>query len=256
MAQRLLPAGPDEIFRAAEPVLTRFFGEGAYSLGGGTALAALWRHRHSTDIDLFMDVSAFRVVVMDDGRKRALEDALDRAVRPDFLEVRRGGLLKVLCGEGELGLYVPPSPIKAAPPVDWVHGTSVPLERPATILARKVHGRMIERSDLLLRDLYDLAAASELAPDDLQTVLDSVSDEDRLSLCDNLASLPVDLMSSPHLGRPLINAVLPAHLAENPALCVDIVRQMLDCDGGRNQQSSPSAPSNAPHGEGSAPHGC
>ena len=239
MAQRVLPTGPDEIFRAAEPVLTRFFGEGAYFLGGGTALAAVWRHRHSTDIDLFMDASAFRALVMNDGRKRALEGALSRAVRPDFLEIRRGGLLKILRGEGELGLYVPPSPIKAPPPVDWVRGTPVPLERPATILARKVHRRMIEHNDLLLRDLYDLAAASELAPDDLQAVLDSVSDEDRLSLCDNLASLPMDLMPSPHLGRPLINAVLPAHLADNPALCVDIVRQMLDCGSGRNQRLSP-----------------
>ncbi len=253
MAQRMLPAGPDEIFRAAEPVLTRFFGEGAYFLGGGTALAAVWQHRHSTDVDLFMDASAFHAVVMDDGRKRALEGALNRAVRPDFLEIRQGGLLKVLRGDGELGLYVPPSPIKALPPVNWVHGTPVPLEHPATVLARKVHRRMIEQNDLLLRDLYDLAAASELAPDDLQTVLDSVSEEDRLSLCDNLASLPTDLMSSPHLGRALINAVLPAHLAENPALCVDIVRRVLDCGSGRNQQLAPSDTSDAARDEGQAP---
>ena len=28
-------------------------------LGGGTALAARWRHRHSTDVDLFVDPAAY-----------------------------------------------------------------------------------------------------------------------------------------------------------------------------------------------------
>ena len=224
------------MFRLAEPVLTDFFGEGAYSLGGGTALAAVWQHRHSTDIDLFMDASAFRAVVMDDNRRASLESDLKRAVQPEFLEILPGGILNVTRNGVDLGLYIPPSPIKAEPPIDWVSGTSVPLERPATILARKVHGRMIEQNDFVLRDLYDLAAAADLAPDDLQTVLASISEDDRLSLCDSLISLPRDVMSSPHLGRPLIKAASPVHLANNPALCVDVVRQMLDCTGGRRRR--------------------
>ena len=79
MAQKVLPVGPDEIFRLAEPVLTDVFGEGAYCLGEGTALAAVWQHRHSTDVDLFMDGSAYRAVVTDTARRDALAAGLRRA---------------------------------------------------------------------------------------------------------------------------------------------------------------------------------
>ena len=150
-------------FRLAEPVLTDVFGEGAYCLGGGTALAAVWQHRHSTDVDLFMDGSAYRAVVTDTARRDALAAGLRSAVEPDMLDITPG-VLKMFADTGELGLYVPPSPLAWMPPVDQVAGTSVPLERPATILARKLHGRMLEVGDLMLRDLYDLAAAADMAP--------------------------------------------------------------------------------------------
>lgn len=228
MAQIVLPAGPDEIFRLAEPVLTDTFGEGAYCLGGGTALAALWRHRHSTDIDLFMDGSAYRAVVMDDVRRSSLEAGLQSALGGAFLDIT-AGVLKVILGPGELGLYVPPSPIGEVPPLDHVSGTSVPLERPATILARKIHGRMLEVGDVTLRDLYDLAAATELAPAELDTALRSLSEDNRLALCDELARLPRDWVTSPHTGRALLNATMPVHLANNPALCLEAVCDMLNC---------------------------
>ncbi len=244
MAQVVLPSGPDEIFRLAEPLLTEVFGEGAYCLGGGTALAAVWRHRHSTDVDLFMDGAAYRAVVMDDARRRSLEARLQGALGGAFLEIT-AGVLKVMRGPGELGLYVPPSPLGAMPPVDHVSGTSVPLERPATILARKIHGRMLEVGDVTLRDLYDLAAAAEFAPAELDTALRSLTEDNRLALCDELARLPRDWATSPHTGRPLLNATLPPHLAENPALCVGAVREMLECGHGptrRNPEASSGAP--------------
>ena len=244
MAQIVLPAGPDEIFRLAEPVLTDIFGEGAYCLGGGTALAAVWQHRHSTDIDLFMDGSAYRAVVMDNVRRRSLEAGLLSALEPDFLDIATG-VLKVLLGPGELGLYVPPSPLGWMPPVDHVSGTSVPLERPATILARKIHGRMLEVGDVTLRDLYDLAAAAELAPAELDTALQSLTEDHRLVLCDELARLPQDWVTSPHTGRPLLNATVPADLANNPALCVEAVRDMLDCGRSLTRQT-PGESSDAP----------
>ena len=238
MAPRVLPVGPDEIFRLAEPVLTGVFGEGAYCLGGGTALAAVWQHRHSTDVDLFMDGSAYREVVMDKARRGALAASLRGAVEPDMLDITPG-VLKMFTDAGELGLYVPPSPLERIPPVDRVAGTSVPLERVATILARKLHGRMIELGDLLLRDLYDLAAAADLAPGELDVALRSLTEDERLILCDNLARLPPDWVASPHTGRPLLNATAPAHLANDPALCVDAVREMLDCGRGRSSAPKP-----------------
>ena len=253
MAQKVLPVGPDEIFRLAEPVLTEVFGAGAYFLGGGTALAAVWQHRHSTDVDLFMDGSAYRDVVMDKVRRRALAAGLRNAVEPDILDITTG-VLKMFTDTGELGLYVPPSPLERMSPVDHVAGTSVPFERVATILARKLHGRMLEVGDLMLRDLYDLAAAADLAPDELDIALRSLTEDERLTLCDNLAQLPPDWVTSPHTGPPLLNATAPADLAKNPALCVDAVCDILDCVRGRSPApKTPRESSDLPANRGPAP---
>ena len=47
-----LPNGPDESLQQAVRFLSSWIAPPDYRLGGGTALAALWGHRHSTDIDL------------------------------------------------------------------------------------------------------------------------------------------------------------------------------------------------------------
>ncbi len=250
MAQRVLPAGPDEIFKLAEPVLTDVFGAGAYCLGGGTALAAVWQHRYSTDVDLFMDGSAYREVVMDKARRSALAARLQSAVEPHVLDITTG-VLKMFTATGELGLYVPPPPLGWMPPVDQVAGTSVPLERLASILARKLHGRMLEVGDLVVRDLYDLAAAVDLAPGELDIALRSLTEDERLTLCDSLERLPQDWLTSPHTGRPLLNATAPAHLASDPALCVEAVRELLHC--GRGRGLAPKAPRGSSPSFGSRP---
>ena len=56
MAKLDLPAGPAELLEAVrKPLGHHLGGEHRMRLGGGTALAARWRHRHSTDVDLFVD---------------------------------------------------------------------------------------------------------------------------------------------------------------------------------------------------------
>ena len=56
MAEYDLPTGPAELFEAVRRPLARAFGgEDNIRFGGGTALAARWAHRHSTDMDLFVD---------------------------------------------------------------------------------------------------------------------------------------------------------------------------------------------------------
>lgn len=45
LVERVLPAGPDAVFARAHPMLTELLGEGAFALGGGSALAAVWQHR-------------------------------------------------------------------------------------------------------------------------------------------------------------------------------------------------------------------
>lgn len=232
--ERALPAGPDRIFRLVEPVLTQTFGQGTYRLGGGTALAAVWDHRHSTDIDLFADHAAYRAGVNSEDKKQRLKEALSGILEPlgpQRIEVQRG-FIKTVCRHVEFGLYTPPSPLDTHDrATDRVAGTAVALERPAVILARKIHGRMLGNGVLTLRDLYDIAAASVLAPEELQAVLLTVADEDKESLRKELRLLPRNWSGNPEKsGRALIDARRPAALAEAPHRSIAVVRSLLAGD--------------------------
>ena len=245
LTERELPIGPRDIFHGAEPILTEVFGQGAYLLGGGTGLAAIWQHRHSTDVDLFMDNSGYQQVSLNDERRRRLAAALQSALSPTHLEVARG-FLKVVSEAGELGLYTMASPLPYLTPTDRVSGTRVAIERPATILARKIHDRMLHNGVLALRDLYDVAASSELAGDELSIVLNSISDTDRSMLHSELTALPPGWAGNPRqCGRPIINAVAPEELARDPHQCIRLVLNLLSGQGsytrkfgGRNSESA------------------
>ena len=233
LAERELPAGPAEVFARAQPILAELLGAGCFRLGGGTALAALWVHRHSTDVDLFADHAAYAEFIGSQSGVRLLSEGLRDALQPDEMEIRRGAL-RVLCSSGELSIFTTPSPLPSLAAADRVAGTQVELERPATILARKLHGRMLTNGSIVLRDLYDLAAAKTLAPAELALALDSVATDDKRQIADELRHLPGDWAASPRKsGRPVIRATRPPELARNPALAVNVVRKLLAEDNSR-----------------------
>lgn len=61
MAEYHLPEGPAELLETARRTIGKYLGgEHHLRLGGGTALAARWGHRHSTDVDLFVTPKAFK----------------------------------------------------------------------------------------------------------------------------------------------------------------------------------------------------
>ena len=230
----VLPKGPGRMFGLAEPILTAAFGQKGYRLGGGTALAAVWEHRHSTDVDLFADHAAYRAGVDSQERERWLKEELFKVLQPlgpEGIDVAHG-FLKVVCREGELGLYTPPVPLDTFPAAkNKVAGTDIELESPAIILARKIHGRMLGSGVLTLRDLYAISAASVLAPEELTVALGSVREDDKEALRDELKSLPTDWVWNPEdSGRRLIEVRRPTKLATNPGICVGIVRALLADD--------------------------
>ncbi len=237
-AEYALPEGPAEVFARAHPVLSELFGAGSFSLGGGTALAAVWQHRHSTDVGLFTDHATYAERLAAAGGPDAVAARLRDALRPQRLEIR-SGFLKLALPDGELSLMTPPSPLPPLPPTGRVVNARVPLERPATILARKLHGRMISNGVLVLRDLYDLAAAATLARDELRAALDSLSTDDKRMLADELSSLPADWAATPRKsGRPVIGAVLPPALAAAPSSAVLIVRRLVAGDASPDHRGS------------------
>ena len=218
------------MFRQAEPSLTRIFGANTYRLGGGTALAAVWQHRHSTDVNLFIGSDLYRSVSMNAERRSKLADALQESLNPASLEIANG-FLKMVSAAGELGLYTMPSPLPFMPSKDRVANVAVEIERPVTILGRKLHSRMLSNGVLTIRDLYDIAAASILDPDELKTALGSLADDDKSVLREELARLPSDWPGDPaRSGRAVIRAKLPEDLARNPHQCIQIVRQLLADD--------------------------
>ena len=176
MANLDLPTGPAELLdRVRKPLGHRLGGEHRMRLGGGTALAARWQHRHSTDVDLFVDAADYEKLFKGEQRFRSdLElhspGARNIVIEPGFARI-------VLTDGGEISISTSPS--LTAHPVsgDSVRGTSVPLETTAEILAKKLRYRMIQNAQIVPRDLYDISSARWRDPKALQTALSTLKVE-------------------------------------------------------------------------------
>ncbi len=230
VTERTLPEGPDRIFELAEPVLSRHFNPSSYALGGGTALAAVWRHRHSTDVDLFMDGAAYRAVSMNDGLRTSLENDLRDTLRPMRLDVMRG-FIKILMPEGEMSLSTSDTPIGVERPFPHrVAGSTVAIEPPELVISRKIQGRMMSNGVFVVRDLYDIAAASVLDRGALVAALDTMTDEECDALRSELARLPPEWAGHPSSGRPILSVARPKSLAENVEHCVHVAMAVFAGD--------------------------
>ena len=165
MADFVLPAGPSRIVQAAWKPLTDSLGEENLTLGGGTALAARWQHRESTDVDLFAAPGAFQ-------RAGLRPTHLERLVRSiPGLTLESLTVDEVSCHatfrEGQLDLLTLPSVMPESDSSDTVTGTSIQIETNAAILARKIHQRILTMGLLYPRDLYYIACATRLDPEAL-----------------------------------------------------------------------------------------
>ena len=142
-------------------------------MGGGTALAARWQHRHSTDVDLFAEPGPYRHFHWNTGGQFTLDltaaAPVGRLVIGDeeaYISFQgRPGHVSVSFARG-----LPLDPRSS----DTVSGTDLPLETTAEILAKKLRFRMARDKELLPRDLYDIAFARQMDPAALQTALDAV----------------------------------------------------------------------------------
>lgn len=174
MADLSLPPGPNEILEAVRTPLARAFGgEQHLRLGGGTALAARWHHRHSTDVDLFVEPDPYRNFHWNTGGRFTLD--LTAAAPVDRLVIAEDGAY--ISFQGRSG-HVSVAHARGLPldprSSDTVAGTDVPLETTAEILAKKLLFRMARDKELLPRDLYDIAFARQKDPAALQTALRAV----------------------------------------------------------------------------------
>ena len=176
MANLDLPTGPAELLEAVrKPLGHHLGGEHRMRLGGGTALAARWGHRHSTDVDLFVDSKDYEGLFKREQQFRAdLElhapGAQSVAIEPGFARI-------VLTDGGEISVTTSPSLTAHPLSNDAVRGTKVPLETTAEILAKKLRYRMIQNAQIVPRDLYDIAFARWNDPAALETALSTLKEE-------------------------------------------------------------------------------
>lgn len=224
MAKLDLPTGPAELLEAVRvPLGHHLGGERELHLGGGTALAARWQHRHSTDVDLFVGASAFRVFREHEQQVRA--DLRSRSAGVQGFTVGFGHARIILAGGGEVSVSTSP-PITPLPlSGDTVRGTDVPLETTAEILAKKLNYRMIRNGEIVPRDLYDIATAQRNAPAELEFALSTLRER-------HLRDISAELRHFGHqwMGQHPPPLISPAsrHDAENAVRLVrDVIRRHI-----------------------------
>ena len=163
MAELDLPDGPAELLEVVrKPLANHLGGERHILLGGGTALAARWAHRHSTDVDLFVEAADYKRLFHNEAhftRDLAFHapEARHADVEPGFLKITFGDAGHVSVSSSP---WLTPAPRSA----DIVRGSRISIETTAEILAKKLRYRMIHNERIVPRDLYDLAVARRLDP--------------------------------------------------------------------------------------------
>lgn len=139
--------------------------EMTWTLGRGTALSISLRHRISYDIDIFFqDVNALKLLSPNKNRKiRSLSDNWQQP----------GHYLKIERPEGDIDFLVTRTLTEDPFFVYDFNGKKILVEKPAEIIAKKIHYR---GSRITIRDIFDLAVFSELEPDALQETPDDIRD--------------------------------------------------------------------------------
>lgn len=139
-----------------------------YRIGGGTILAARWKHRRSFDIDLTVgeNTPLYRLQRLYGGDfERAIEDAGGRARFDERLDK-----YKMEFPAGDIDLWAREPILKAG------HETGVIDEREETVLsnAQILRGKLERAEENLVRDVYDVISAAGHDPDALAVAVNAI----------------------------------------------------------------------------------
>lgn len=241
MAELDLPRGPAELLEAVrKPLADHLGGEQNICLGGGTALAARWTHRHSTDVDLFTGHEAYANLYRNSDRFSADVELHTRAV--EQLGVGHRYTLIAL-RDGEITVLATTSLTDQPVSGDTVRGTRVPLETNAEILAKKLTYRLAEYHIFVPRDLYDIAVARRLDPEALDTALAAIPPPSLDDIRNELDLLPPGWADE---HRQPLQQPAYAHEATNSVAIVRrVIGRHLD---GRDPPTPPRSTSPSPGG--------
>ncbi|MCY3884400.1 MAG: nucleotidyl transferase AbiEii/AbiGii toxin family protein [Gammaproteobacteria bacterium] len=203
-----LPPGPAEAIRTAIPILDQWWKRNLLFLGGGTALAARWKHRYSTDVDLFIDRASYENVYQSKGDE--LDNALSSLANEGVLSAPtvNPGYLMFTTKHGAVSLFTTET-VVASPrsrEIDREHQTHVPLEASEEILAKKLVRRIWNNGVFVTRDAYDIVIAAAYDPEALNIAKQQLLASQGSAISDRLLELS---RSNLDAGSELINAKFP-----------------------------------------------
>ena len=169
MDEANVPQWVVQTLRSVMPVLVRYFQIDSLAMGGGTILQSRWNHRISTDIDLFAATQSFNDVI------RTSAAQMER----DFYEIGEVDsdrswvdVNTIYCEVDGIELTVMPSePLVRNASGCVVPTTAVKTETSATILNKKLVGRMIGGGAYEIRDIFDLYTAIDKDPEALRDAI-------------------------------------------------------------------------------------
>ena len=209
-----VPPPADAILERLGPPLLRIWGRDDVRIGGGTALAARWRHRRSTDIDLCVTPDLFR---------RAGEDVRNLAIEAGAGNIRSGrGWLNGVFPEGEFSISTTEPLLDTGTGVEREARFGLPLESVAEILARKLALRMYGNGEFVSRDFYDLCTASERDGASLDRALSTLSSDERHEIAREISGYGP---SADRRGRSLTEVHRPDWLPDLARLTARIVER-------------------------------
>lgn len=218
MAEYDLPSGPAELLEAVrKPLGYHLGGEHHLRLGGGTALAARWAHRHSTDVDLYVDHRIHQRLFVS-----GLPADLHQLTNGRALVTSAPDLTRIDLPDGEITVDSAHSRTERPRSRDTVRGTAIGMDTNAEILARKLAYRMLGSPGFIAGDLYDLAVARRHDAEGLATALDTLPRDNIVSLQRVLRAIDQDHLNTS--TRPLLRPTHPHEAAHS----VTILHRELD----------------------------
>ena len=184
------PRGQLRAAQAMVDVLRNFMDESRLSMGGGTVLQWDWKHRRSTDVDMFYppDLFAEACRLHGDAIERALVKGVGSPPKSTWMEPTSlyaevdGVETTVLPGVALTG-----APMQSR----CIPDTRAPLQTPAEILAKKLFHRLYEAETVEVRDLYDIAAAWHCDAQALQAAMGVLPQRALASVSAMVQCLPV-----------------------------------------------------------------
>ncbi len=203
MTELEIPEPAGGVLAKVAPTLLKVWRPEEIALGGGTALAARWHHRISTDIDIFVSSEMF-------SRTAGRWDSL--LADTGVLKLEGGERwIKGVFPEGDFGIATTARvlPGHESPVVDRVRGWGIALEPTAEILARKLRLHMYGNGEFVARDFYDICTAAEEEAPALQIALTVLSQDQRVELAEEIGTLGG---RTPKLDRALLRVHRPEWL--------------------------------------------